>query len=130
MSKTDEAIAAVIEEGSSWWEEKFAPKVILDPVFGCHLWRGVVDRNGYGKVSVSLTAKPTTVLAHRLTYAKAKGLAALPVGKAGHRRNDLVLDHTCFNHSCVNPDHLRAIPTYLNIYLGKNRRFERWESPQ
>jgi hypothetical protein len=120
------AIEAALDE-PGWLESKFDSRVVFDPVFGCYLWTGPRDPSGYGKVSVALLPKATLVMAHRLAFAREYGMDKLPPGKRGNRRDDLVLDHTCFNHACVNPKHLRAIPTYLNIYIGKTRSFPKWE---
>lgn len=126
MIRTDEAIAAALDE-PGWLESKFDTRVVFDPVFGCHLWTGPTDPAGYGRVSISVLTKPTVVMAHRLAFAREYGMDRLPPGRQGNRRDDLVLDHTCFNHACVNPKHLRTIPTYLNLYIGKTRRIARWE---
>lgn len=130
MGNTDSAIAAALGMPEVWWVEKFDSRVVFDPVFGCRLWQGPKNPLGYGRVSLSLASKNTQVMAHRLAFAREFGMAALPPGKLGSRRDDLILDHKCFNHACVNPHHLRTIPNYMNVYVSRTRRFEAWESPQ
>lgn len=128
MNMPDLAIAAALEMPEEWWQDKFDSRVIFDPVFGCLLWQGPINGNGYGRVSISLELKNTQVMAHRLAYAREFGMLELPPGRTGVGRNDLVLDHTCFNHRCVNPRHLRKIPNYLNVYISKTRKYKKWES--
>lgn len=60
---------------------------------GCWLWRGVVNRDGYGTFTVDY--KP--LLAHRYAWERANGQSA-----KGH-----VVMHSCDTPGCVNPAHLR-----------------------
>ena len=50
------------------------------------------------------------LLAHRLAYEHWRGL--IPPA--------LVLDHLCRNPSCVNPNHLEAVPQIENLRRGHN----------
>lgn len=81
--------------------ERFWSKV--DKGGECWLWTGATV-NGYG-VFHNVGGKR---IAHRIAYELANG--AIPPG--------LEVDHTCFNHGCVNPDHLRLLSHSLN---GQNR---------
>jgi hypothetical protein len=56
----------------------------------CWLWTAKV-RKGYGQ----FWFEGQTRLAHRVAY------------EAIHGPIDVLLDHKCFRHECVNPDHLR-----------------------
>jgi hypothetical protein len=67
---------------------------------GCHLWTGTVNANGY--------AMRHHTLIHRERYEQANGPA--PEGYHVH--------HTCRVRSCVNLDHLEAVPHRENIKLG------------
>jgi hypothetical protein len=72
---------------------------------GCWEWTGKTGklpdgRRGYGKVSVNGKQVP----AHRVFYLAFVG--PIPDG--------LVMDHTCINRPCVNPDHLRAVTVRIN----------------
>jgi hypothetical protein len=64
---------------------------------GCWLWRGRVDRHGYGRFSGGL--------AHRIAFQWLSG--AIPEG--------LTLDHLCRTPLCVNPDHLEPVTSAENI---------------
>lgn len=75
----------------------------IDPIFGCWLWRGRVDRDGYPVTRERRAA-------HRAVYEELIGPIA-----AG-----LVLDHLCRRRRCVNPDHLEAITG------TENQQRKRW----
>lgn len=84
-------------------EERFWPKV--DKAGSCWLWTAArLDARGYGVFRLS----GRNVVAHRVSYMWAFG--DIPAGYE--------VDHTCFNRSCVNPDHLRLLTHQEN---GQNR---------
>jgi hypothetical protein len=68
---------------------------------GCWLWTGHKTRKGYGYAF----SQGVNYRAHRLAYEWVVGL--IPA--------DLELDHLCRTTSCVNPDHLEAVPRRVNI---------------
>lgn len=78
---------------------------------GCILWGGSVRADGYATFTVGSTLDGTrrTIYVHRFAYEQAKG--PVPAG--------LVLDHLCRKPSCVNPDHLEAVPQRTNILRGE-----------
>ena len=83
---------------------------------GCWDWTGTKHERGYGRLRVGQINAP----AHRVVYERARG--TIPAG--------LVLDHLCRNTSCVNPDHLEAVPERVNLLRGdgppaQNARRER-----
>lgn len=67
----------------------------------CWEWTASRNRKGYGFVTVD--GKPR--LAHRVAYELEHG--RLPKG--------MLVDHTCHNPGCVNPDHLRAATNKQNL---------------
>lgn len=71
---------------------------------GC--WDWVSNRSGAGYGMTWEGGR--TVYAHRLLYERHKG--PIPAG--------LQIDHLCRNRSCVNPDHLEAVPCKENIRRG------------
>ena len=67
----------------------------------CWIWQKSKDKNGYGRAHA---AGRRTVQAHCAYYEKHKG----PIPK-GYE-----VDHLCFVTSCVNPNHLEAVPPIVN----------------
>ena len=89
--------------------ENFQNKIEFGPeVDSCWEWVGGKTNNGYGVMKIQ--GKMTTT--HKLSYQLYKGY--IPKG--------LEIDHTCFNKSCCNPDHLEAVTHQENqIRMGKNK---------
>lgn len=74
----------------------------------CWSWAGRRDPHGYGKFQLTGVYRGP-VFAHRVAFVLANG--EIPAG--------LVVDHLCRNTSCVNPSHLEAVPTAVNILRGQ-----------
>ena len=72
--------------------------LVGDP--GCIVWVGYTNSDGYGR----LWANGRMVPAHRYAWEQAHG--PIPSG--------MVLDHMCWERSCVNPDHLRLATVAQN----------------
>lgn len=83
------------------FEEKFWPKVEVDPNSGCWLWTGALFPGGYA----ALGGKGTTTNAHRLAYEHFVG----PVP------SDMDVDHKCRVRCCVNPAHMVVATRKENI---------------
>ena len=66
-----------------------------DPVFGCWIWTGRPDRDGYG----TLWGRTGPRQAHRAAYVELVGPVA----------DGLVLDHLCRRRRCVRPAHIEPI---------------------
>lgn len=77
-----------------------AAKITVDPTFGCWLWTGQTDRNGYGIV----WRGRTPVKAYLVVYQAEEG--DVPTGK--------VLDHECRVRACVAPHHLEPVSKAVN----------------
>lgn len=69
--------------------------IARDPVFGCWIWLGKADRDGYG----TLWGKGGAQQAHRAVYLELVG----PIGAA------LKLDHLCRRRNCCRPAHLEPV---------------------
>ena len=67
---------------------------------GCVEWTAAKDKDGYGKIKVARRS----VRAHRFAWEQANG--PIPEG--------MKVDHECWNHACVNVDHLRLANTGEN----------------
>ncbi len=72
---------------------------------GCWLWRGQIDRHGYGQISVGNLTKQ----AHRVSFEAFRG--PIPDG--------LDIDHKCRVRHCVNPKHMEPVPRRVNILRGQ-----------
>lgn len=67
----------------------------------CWYWTGGTVRGGYGHAGY----QGKTQVAHRVAYQMLVG----PIEPG------MVLDHTCHNRLCVNPDHLRQVTHKQNL---------------
>lgn len=82
-------------------------------VNGCLEWRGERDRDGYGKIRLSIGGRRRAMV-HRVAYEEWVG----PIPKG------LIVMHTCDNPPCFEPTHLR-VGTYsdnLNDAYQKGRK--------
>ena len=74
--------------------ERFDAKYAPEPMSGCWLWLGALDRDGYGRFRVDWRDQPMG--AHRASWLLHCG--AIP--------DDKMVLHRCDVRCCVNPDHL------------------------
>jgi hypothetical protein len=88
-----------------------AQRTRRDPVSGCWIWQGSIQRQGYGSVGY----RNRTWLAHRLSWTAANG--PIPAGK--------ILCHRCDERRCVNPDHLFLGTWQANVDDLKAKRLRR-----
>lgn len=79
-------------------EERFWGKV--EKTDGCWLWTAGRDSGGYGNFYLN----GREAKAHRVSYELSVG--PIPPG--------MLIDHRCFNPSCVNPGHLRVVTRKQN----------------
>lgn len=84
--------------------DRFDAKVHPEPTSGCWLWVGAADVKGYGRLRIG----GDWALAHRLSHERFRG--PIPDG--------CEIDHLCRTPSCVNPDHLEAVPSRVNTLRG------------
>ena len=96
--------------------ERFLSKVSVNSTTGCWDWNAGCIPCGYGLFRVPANERKAytrgntqkrgerNFSAHRVCWSIFKG-ALSP---------HLVLDHTCRNRKCVNPDHLREVDEYVN----------------
>jgi hypothetical protein len=89
--------------------DRILERTDLDPTTGCWVWRGGCDAKGYPVMSI----RNTRVRLHRAMY----WWFTAPI------RNRLVIDHLCRNHTCINPQHLEAVPQAVNVRRGNAGRY-------
>ena len=88
-------------------KSKFFDHIQPEPMSGCWLWDGTVDRDGYGVIQY----KPKFILAHRWSY-------EFYVGKISP---GLLVRHNCDNPGCCNPSHL-LVGTHVDNNKDRDRR--------
>jgi hypothetical protein len=89
--------------------DRFAEKYAVDGETGCWLWQAYIRPDGYGTFMVA----GKNFRAHRWSYEQFAGPIA----------DGLVIDHLCRNRSCVNPEHLEPVTSFVNtIERGMGQR--------
>jgi hypothetical protein len=88
-------------------EERFWAKVDKNGPGGCWMWTAGTA-NTYGQFRVG----GQRVQAHRFSYEMVHGEVAL----------ELVMDHLCRRHLCVNPEHLEPVSNEENVARGVEAR--------
>jgi len=84
-------------------------KIEIDPDTGCWLWRGEINRNGYGRCYMFGIRRMT----HKLTYLLLK--AAIP---EQHFLDHIYANRYC-SRACCNPTHLSPVTPKQNTHRGK-----------
>lgn len=93
-------------------QERLVHNSVLDLATECWVWVGFRDRKGYGMTTIWVTGRRVSRYAHRLAYEELRG--PVPPGYQ--------VDHKCRNPSCINPQHLQAVPAKVNRFLQHARK--------
>lgn len=86
-------------------EDRFHEKYMINQQTGCWNWTAAKNSKGYGVFGGGL-GSGKVMLAHRWALWKLKNVELPP---------DMVVDHTCNNKTCVNPEHLRLVTPTENV---------------
>src|SRR5262245_8603979 len=94
-------------------EKRFWAKIMPEPMSGCWLWLGWVDRKGYGSIGLGRRIDGTEQT-HRVSWILYRG--SIPEG--------VQVQHKCDTPSCVNPDHLELGTPLQNMeqMVGRGRQ--------
>jgi hypothetical protein len=84
-----------------WWAK-------VEKTDTCWLWRGNLDRHGYGQFGALTDGERRNHRAHRWGYQQL--VRPLDANET--------LDHLCRVHACVNPDHLEPVSHAENVARG------------
>lgn len=86
--------------------ERFLKFIKVDTVTDCWIYSGYTS-TGYGVFyfKKNLKGRNVSFMAHRISWSIFKG----------NFTKGLVIDHTCMNKACVNPDHLREVTIQTNV---------------
>lgn len=82
----------------------FWNRCIPEPMSGCWLWIGTIDKGGYGSANWNIGGRRVQT-AYRIAYTVL----------VGEYQEDLELDHLCRNTLCVNPAHLEPVTQLINL---------------
>lgn len=85
--------------------QRFTKFIQLDILSGCWIWKGALDKEGYGIFSIGKKNKR----AQRLSYEHWNGKLI----------KNLTIDHLCRNRACVNPEHLEQVTNKENLARGQ-----------
>lgn len=85
--------------------DRLAANVVVYAPTGCFDWQGNVGNSGYARLAVRCCGKVIKLYAHRVSVELATG-QAIPAG--------LEVDHTCYNTTCINPEHLELVTPEVN----------------
>lgn len=75
---------------------------------GCWVWKGGLDRYGYGRFHASIDGRRRYLSAHRAAWLALRGPIPYP----------LMPDHLCRNRACINPDHMEIVTNSINALRG------------
>lgn len=108
---------------------RFETYVSPEPNTGCWLWLGALDKDGYGKFSITnaLRRRRRGGKQHQVHMRAARFALAIRLGRWPHA--DLVVGHRCGMPACVNPDHLVEEPRRAMFARRKPARGYDWVPP-
>lgn len=98
--------------------ERLLARTAIDPVTGCWLWTGRLDKDGYGIISINRKNKKV----HRVGYEETRG--QIPDGHTidhgcHNRDHECCAGKGCMHRRCWNPSHIETATSGDNTLRGK-----------
>lgn len=90
---------------------RFMSQVEIRDLFGCWIWTGAINENGYGIMNFG-----GNKYVHRLMYEYWTGEPIPPGHEVDHVR-----ERGCVRRDCVNPSHLECVTKAENVRRAKAR---------
>lgn len=128
------AIETAEPYGDARLRRSFWRKVVMSDS-GCWEWTGYLSKDGYGRYGSPAAGSGISSVPHRLAYQVLVGEipAGWEVDHLCHVPEECSLGDKCVHRRCVNPAHLRAVPSRVNCLRAGGlaaQNFKKTHCPQ
>ena len=98
--------------------ERLKKHAVIDEETGCWNWDGRIDKDGYGRITITTKEKQFTMSVHRQSYAIYNNVVLTSFD---------IICHQCHNRKCFNPAHLKK-STRLNNSIEHLRDWNEFQN--